>query len=365
MEATRRKTNSLAPSQWWITEILFWVAVALASFIALTLFYGEPGLTNIADLLFEALLGIIFTRPILWSASRLGTMPVISRAIVLATMVLVLSQGWNLVRMLFFPVFFPGAEIWNQFGGWAFSAILIFALWTAVFHNFRAHQIATTQRELATQERLRRLGAEQLTSNAQLKMLRYQINPHFIFNTLNSVNALIVTNRNSDARLMIDKLSDLLRMTLARDPPLIVPLSEEMDTAKRYLDVEQMRFQDRLTTRFDVPDALRNVKIPSLILQPLVENAVRHGVEKQTAHCEISIEARESDGGIVISISDTGPGLKSEPREHSRESLGLSNVLSRLHSVYGDTASFSLTDRREGGARASLTLPLGVPTVFQ
>jgi sensor histidine kinase YesM len=365
MEAMKGNTTGFAPLQWWVTETLFWVAFGLASFIALTLFYGEPGLTNIADLVFEALLGIVFTRPILLSASRLGKMPVISRSIVLATMVFALSQGWNVARMLTFPVFFPGAEIWNQLGGWAFSAILIFALWTAVFYNFRANQIAATQRELATLERLRRLSAEQLMSNAQLKMLRYQINPHFIFNTLNSVNALIATNRNGDARLMIDKLSDLLRMTLARDPPLIVPLFEELDTARRYLDVEQMRFQDRLTTRFHVPEDAKNVQVPSLILQPLVENAVKHGVEKQTAHCEISVEVMKGADHIVIAVSDTGPGLKVETRESRRESLGLANVLSRLKSVYGGTASFALTDRSEGGARASLVLPLHVPKMFQ
>jgi sensor histidine kinase YesM len=366
MEHIRPKYNDLVPLSWWMVEILFWVGFSLTSFIALTLFYNEqPRIVHGVNLAYEAILGMVFTRPILWSAARLDKLPRPTNSAVLLGIVLLTSQSWNVVRMFSFSAFFPQQTVWDQLGGWAFSAILIFALWTALFYSVRAHKIAAAQKDLASHERFRRLNAEAQNSNAQLKMLRYQINPHFIFNTLNSVNALIATNRSKDARDMVDALGELLRMTLERDPPLIIPLSEEINTTCSYLEVEKLRFRDRLTTTVNIDDGLEEISVPSLILQPLVENAVRHGVEAQSEPCHILIEAKQKADHIKISIADTGPGLQTKNPTHERSGLGLENVKSRLKSVYGEDASFSIKDREGGGVKVTLCLPLQVPSIFR
>lgn len=352
------KYNDLVSIQWWMTETLFWFGFGLTSFISLGLFYGNPIPGNLGDITFEAIIGVVFTRPILWGAPHLAKMRPLQRVTVLLAMILILSQLWNVVRMMTFPYFIPGVQVWDQFGGYAFTAGLIFSLWTALFYGVRAYNSAADQRARADIERFRRLNAEKLSSNAQLKMLRYQINPHFIFNTLNSVNALIATNRNKDARLMIDKFSDLLRLTLERDPPLIVPLADEIDTARRYLTVEQMRFRDRLTTVFEIDPDLEGISVPSLIMQPLIENAVRHGVEVQSKASTITIIARRKNDKLELVVADTGPGLNQDRSDRDRESLGVDNVTARLESVYGDAASFELRDCVPQGVKAILRMPL-------
>lgn len=366
MESLEPKSADPVLLPWWLTECLFWLGFCLTEFVWLDLFYGnDPSLWTIARVLAEAIMGAVFVRPILWSASWLHRLSLLPRISLLVLTVVVLSQAWNIARMMFYPVFFPGAYIWDQYGGWAFSAVSIFALWTALYFSVRAYKLAAYQREVASREHIERLNAERLSSNAMLKMLRYQVNPHFIFNTLNSVNALIATNRSRDARSMIDGLSDLLRKTLEQDPPMIVPLAEELDTAERYLRVEKMRFGDRLLIETSVDEEAKGILVPSLILQPLVENAVRHAVEAQTDPCKIEIEARRRGDRLCVSISDTGPGLRSEPKSKGSTGLGVENVRSRLASAYGDDASLSLCERDERGVRVLVDVPIVVPEHLQ
>lgn len=364
-DSLQPRLNDLVPMPWWVTECLFWIGFCLASFVSLSLFYGQPSIGTFADLGFEAATGALFTRPILWGAPRMRNLGLLQRIGVLLILVVSCSQLWNLLRMVSFPYFFPGAYIWNQFGGWAFSAVLIFSAWTALFYSMRAYKLAAAQRELANEEHMRRLQAEQLSSNAQLKMLRYQINPHFIFNTLNSINALVATQRNHDARRMIEEFSGLLRRTLERDPPLIVPLSEELDTVSRFLEVERMRFGERLTFSIITSPEAINIPLPSLILQPIVENAVRHGVEAQAAACEIVIRASRNNQFLELTVSDTGPGIQPKPEVTQHPGIGLDNIRARLESVYGAAASLTLCDREPGGAEARLLIPTELPETFR
>lgn len=359
------RLNDLLPMPWWATECLFWTGFCLASFVSLSLFYGQPNFFTFADLAFEAITGTLFTRPILWSAPRMRTLTLIQRIGVLLILVVICSQLWNLVRMVSFPYFFPGAYIWNQFGGWAFSAILIFSAWTALFYSMRAYKLAAAQRELANLEHLRRLEAEQLSSTAQLKMLRYQINPHFIFNTLNSINALVATNRNQDARRMIEGFSGLLRRTLEREPQLIVPLAEELDTVRRFLEVERMRFGERLEFEIISDPDLADTPLPSLILQPIAENAVRHGVEAQATPCRITICATRKGKLMEISVTDTGPGIQVHATGSQHSGIGLDNIRARLQSVYHAAASLALSPYQPSGTQATILIPTELPETFR
>jgi sensor histidine kinase YesM len=347
---------------WWLTEALFWIGFSLTEFVWLDLYYGNsPTISTVARVLTEALLGAAFARPILWVTAWLEARSPTLRIVGLGLVVVLISQAWNIARMLSYPVFFPDAYIWDQYGGWAFSAVAIFALWTALYYSVRAYRLVALQRQIAITEHVERLNAEKLFSNTKLKMLRYQVNPHFIFNTLNSINALIATNRNQDARSMINGLSDLLRKTLEADPPLVVPLSEELDTVERYLQVEKMRFGDRLIMDVSAEESAKSIFVPSLVLQPLVENAVRHAVEARTAACEVVIEARVVGDRVRIAVSDTGPGLGGGRPEGERAGLGVANVKARIESLYGEQGRFVLSNRDSGGVVALLDLPTVLP----
>lgn len=204
--------------------------------------------------------------------------------------------------------------------------------------------------------RERELRASQLETRlaaARLEALRTQLQPHFLFNTLHAISALM--HRDVDAaERMLARLSDLLRLTLDSSEP-VVPLKRELEFLEGYLEIAQTRFADRLTVEMQIaPDAL-DAPVPSLLLQPLVENAVRHGIAPRSAPGRIVVRARRADGTLLIEIEDDGRGL---PRE-MREGLGLSNTRARLEQLYGGAQRFELraVNRDGSGTLVSLALP--------
>lgn len=208
-----------------------------------------------------------------------------------------------------------------------------------------------------------RLEAE--LSEARLAALRMQLHPHFLFNSLNAV-AVLVRDRDTDrAGHVLSLLSGLLRETLRSRKEQIVPLAEEVDFIRRYLAVEAVRFSDRMRVSFDIPEDLSGRPVPALILQPLVENAVRHGISRRAASGTIDIRAHAEDGRLVLTVEDDGPGPGATPGVTEAErtgtpggSVGLANTRARLSLLYGDSASCELAARDGGGTRASVRLPL-------
>ena len=197
----------------------------------------------------------------------------------------------------------------------------------------------------------------QLTQ-AQLQALKMQLHPHFLFNTLNGIAGLVRDNRNKAAVEMLAGLSDLLRYTLENAGRQEVPLGEELDFLELYLNIQQMRFPDRLNVEMHVaPETLRAL-VPNLILQPLVENAVRHGVAPRTARGTVGVRAARAAGFLKLEVYDDGPGLR---RGNGRaEGIGLANTRARLAQLYGADHSFSVTNRAEGGTTAALTIPFNL-----
>jgi len=225
--------------------------------------------------------------------------------------------------------------------------------WSVLYFGVKYAQDAQAERERA-------LAAEGLAHEARLQALRYQLNPHFLFNTLNSISTLIVEREHRDAERMVARLSDFLRLTLECDADVEVPLADELDFARRYLDIETIRFGDRLTVREDVdPDAL-SARVPPLLLQPLVENAVRHGIlPRETGGC-LTIEARHVGDRLLVRVIDDGPG---PPQEAAiGDGVGLSNVRARLESLYGSDYRLSLERADGGGCAVRIELPFRVPS---
>jgi two-component system, LytTR family, sensor kinase len=207
--------------------------------------------------------------------------------------------------------------------------------------------------------RERELRASQLESRlaqAQLEVLRMQLQPHFLFNTLHTISAFMQEGEIEAADRMISRLSDLLRLALDGAGAQEVPLRQEMDFLRRYLEIQQIRFQDQLRVRLDVPDDLLDAYLPNLILQPLVENAIKHGVTPRAEGGEVSVCVSRVDGMLHVTVRDDGPGVGSA-RAGNGSGVGLANTRARLDQLYGDRHRFSVGNHPGGGAVVELAIP--------
>ena len=194
-------------------------------------------------------------------------------------------------------------------------------------------------------------------SKARLDALRRQLEPHFLFNTLNAVAGLVREERNDDAVTMIARLSDLLRRVLERSDQQEISLGEEMDMLGRYLDIQKMRFSDRLQVAVDVPQELLATRVPSLILQPMIENAIQHGIGRRVEGGAIEIGASRLDGLLTIRVRNDGPSLPAD-WEQVQRGIGISNVRRRLQSLYGKRCVLDIHNHTAGGVEVLLSFPL-------
>ena len=191
----------------------------------------------------------------------------------------------------------------------------------------------------------------------EMRALRYQVNPHFLFNTLNSLSSLVMTGKREEAERMILNLSNFFRTSLSGDPTEDVPLSAEIQLQRLYLDIEGVRFPDRLLVKVDLPERLRNACVPGLLLQPLVENAVKYGVARSRRPVTIGLSAFEDSGGLVLTVENDGePG--DVRAEEQGTGVGLANVRDRLAARFGDRAGCRWGPLPGGGFRVTLTMPI-------
>jgi sensor histidine kinase YesM len=214
-----------------------------------------------------------------------------------------------------------------------------------------AFQAAYSQ--LKEQQRLLDI-ARQREREAQMLALRFQLNPHFLFNTLNAISSLVVMGRSHDAETMIDRLSTFLRASLSADPGRLVSVEDEFGMLEHYLEIEAVRFGDRLATVIYLPSELANAQVPPFLLQPLVENAVKYAVAPSRTEVRIEIAARERDGQLELEVSDTGGG---GVPTGSGTGVGLANVRERLRLCFGAESEMHVS-RGNQGFRVTLTLPL-------
>ncbi|MCB2072505.1 MAG: histidine kinase [Novosphingobium sp.] len=210
---------------------------------------------------------------------------------------------------------------------------------------------------------------ETQATSAQLAMLRYQLNPHFLFNTLNSISTLVLLKQTEPANAMLSRLSSFLRYTLINEPGGRVTVAQEVETLKLYLDIERMRFEDRLRTTFRIEPASEEALLPSLLLQPLVENAIKYAVTPQESGAEITITTQLVGQKLHITVSDTGPGLQSgaasnrlsgvtyDGGEPVSTGVGLANIRDRLAQAYGENHRFETIEPPEGGFAVVIEIP--------
>ena len=247
-------------------------------------------------------------------------------------------------------------NVWRLLGQYFTMVMMqywsVVGIYYAFVYNRRYREKERTAAELA----LRASQLEASLSRANLEALRMQLNPHFLFNTLNTVSVLALKGEKHRVSRMVSRLSDLLRLSLENDRQTLC-LKEELEFLERYLEIEQVRFKDRLSVAIDVDEAAYDAEVPSLLLQPIVENAVKYGFSQTIGPGEISIRCRlDEDGMVDIVVRDTGPGLP-ESRQTGGTGVGLANTRARLEQLYGGKYVLELTNRPEGGAQVRVRFP--------
>ena len=255
-----------------------------------------------------------------------------------------------------------GAGFAQRFIGLFYIDATLLLAWSALYYmiNFFL-QIEEQNDQL--------LQLENQATQAQLAMLRYQLNPHFLFNTLNSISTLVLLKQTEPANAMLSRLSSFLRYTLVNEPTGRVTVAQEVDTLKLYLEIERMRFEERLRTRFQIEPDTEAALLPSLLLQPLVENAIKYAVSPQESGAEITIAAQLVGPNLRITVSDTGPGLQSggtnnrltgvtfDGGEQVSTGVGLANIRDRLAQAYGEDHRFETMEPPEGGFAVLIEIP--------
>jgi signal transduction histidine kinase len=337
------------------------LALGLSMWIGVLSHVDDPGRAFVGKMLF-AVLGGTLTLGLRPLYRRLHRREVSIPTLVATSAVCsyVLSVGWTVlyrggVDLLWAwidgeALTIPGFS--SLIGGALFYTFIPMA-WSVLYFGVKYYEDVQAERERA-------LVAEGQAHRARLQALRYQLNPHFLFNTLNAVSTLIVERENDDAERMVARLSDFLRLTLECDSDVEVPMADELDFARRYLDIEQIRFGDRLTVHEDVEPAALSARVPPLLLQPLVENAVQHGIMPREDGGTLRIEARHVADRLLLRVVDDGPGPPSDA--DTKGGVGLSNTKARLESLYGDAHRFALQRADGGGCVVRVELPFRTDT---
>jgi len=245
-------------------------------------------------------------------------------------------------------------SLFDFFCGALISTYLLLC-WSALYFGIKYYESKQQQQEAV-------LKAVTLAQEAQLKMLRYQLNPHFLFNTLNAISTLILDNQNRTANHAVMRLSEFLRYTLDQDPMKRVTLRQEIEALDLYLGTERLRFGERLRLEYAIEGAALEGLVPSLLLQPLLENALKYAVSPREQGGMVRIEGRARGAMLEISVVDDGPGISdgAQPGER-RRGLGLRNARERLAVLYGDSYRFAVVNSHPG-VRIDMALPLETAT---
>jgi len=341
--------------QFWTLLILGWVGYAFFVFLAIIRpQFSDPNFNlqgQLLNLLLESLSGLVLCYmqwrlirkivhlpmniTLFWSFFSAFVLGLIYNIIKLSSFkVIVYNQRWN--------------EAWNmlEFGGWFLFSLATMFVWTAIF--FIMLYNTKLQKE---HEKL--LRAQNEAKDAQLQMLRYQLNPHFMFNTMNAISTLIFKEDNDRANEMLDKLCEFMRYSLDQNAKSETSLRREIDLLELYLSIEKVRFGERLKVDIDVSSDTLNAKVPAMLLQPIVENAIKYAIEPKKEPGLIQVNAWLIDNRLVIRISDDGPGKV----QNKGLGIGIKNTKERLNNMFSGDFEVSLESNQKQGATVLISFP--------
>lgn len=353
--------------QFGLLHLGFWAFVSTISFFSLTLWYGPYDWSHIVHIILQAFLGLVLTLFLYAGFMRIWHRPFIYRATVGFIMVMAVSLLWTVFRIEAFIILTQKGTEWSEFGGWQFASIFIFLCWTGLFHGMRYNDLLQTEHRImlkaeaeAREEQMKRMHAQTIARDAQIKMLRYQLNPHFLCNTLNAISSLVEVNESEKAQSMTVQLSRFLRHSLDNNPDTKLSLENEVKALNLYLEIEKTRFGDRLSLDFQIDEQAKLAMVPSLLLQPIIENSMKHAIAQNELGGTISIQAKVVQHRLIMQLSDTGCGSKigkSKMESSKGRGVGLRNTNERLKALYENDFSVSIDLLPLGGLRTTIEIP--------
>ena len=373
MEPDKATYHRLVPDAgtlFWLLQVMGWIGISLLTYLSLSVPYDQYEWSYLAHNISQSALGFLLSLPLRYLYRAVWHWHIYIRLVVVLGAAMLFAFVWAALRLVLFMAMTGAGDLWSDFGGWLFPSLFVFFTWAALYHGIKYYQFLQREQEVAVraesaqrQEALKRIQAEAEAKEAQMQLLRYQLNPHFLFNTLNSVSALVTAKRANDANRMLLNLSKFLRFSLEQERIPMTTLREELAALQLYLDIEKVRFSDRLELVLDIaPDAYR-CEVPSLLLQPLVENAVKYAISKSEGGGTIQVTARIKDGSLDLAVEDSG--ADSDNARKAAESaqddtglgVGLQNVRQRLETVFGASAHCRPTSSVLGGMRVEICIP--------
>ncbi len=350
----------------WVLQTAGWLGFFILHVLSVSTFVAgrssDSLLYSVASSLIGFLTTSILARPVYRFARRQG--PVLLLLIALSSTIL-MAFAMSAMKAQTFGILFGNA--WMDMRGEAFGTsnyllllvpdvpvnLFLLGSWAGFYFGINYYLNLRNETERA-------VLAARLADQAQLKMLRYQLNPHFLFNTLNAISTLVLEQDGKQANKMLSQLSAFLRYSLDSDPLQKTSLAEEIRALELYLEIEKTRFGDRLTVSFDVEEEALNAYVPSLILQPAIENAIKYAIAKIERGGEIRIVAKHKGRNLCMEVCDNGPEAPDDPNEllrNAKTGVGLVNMRDRLVYLYQDRSSFKLERAEPQGLCVRLTIP--------
>jgi len=345
--------QSLSRNQlFWLCQIAGWTVYAVLTELMIKIPSQEPWQVSLPHLLLDTCFGFALT--LLLRAWYGSLSPAQSRRKILWHLPVILLSclvwtqwKWLTLQWLYGQMW--QAMTWFDFGTWNSASLTILLTWTALYYAFKATFETMEQRQKAAE-------AIHLAKEAQLKMLRYQLNPHFMFNSINAICTLILKQHNQHAVSMLEKLCDLLRYSLYTDPLAKVTVAEEISILQTYFAIEQCRFGHKLQVSIVADAEVQNLLMPSLLLQPLAENALKHGMRMSQPSYDIRVSFTSLNGQLQISMLDNGCGFAAGDGINPA-GIGLQNCAQRLALIYPGQSVFSFGNAAPEGAWVKIIIP--------
>lgn len=343
--------------QFWTLQITGWLGYAVVVFIAIIRpQIGQEDFNlsgQLINLVLETLSGFILSY-LQWQMIRKIVHLPLKKTLVLS-FVSAASLGlvFNVIKLSFYKVVVYQQQ-WNEawdmleFGGWLLFSLTTMFVWTSIYFIMLYNTKLQREHEML-------LRAQTAAKDAQLQMLRYQLNPHFMFNTMNAISTLIYKNENDTANEMIDKLCEFFRYSLDKNDKSKTSLQRELELIELYLSIEKVRFANRLSVDVDVCETVLDCQVPSMLLQPLVENAIKYAIELRKSGGKIRIIAKKVAERLIIKVADNGQETPIKVRDGF--GIGMSNTKARLNAMFSGDYHVDITDVIDGGTTVSISIP--------
>jgi two-component system LytT family sensor kinase len=340
--------------QFWSFQLLGWATwIVMLTLRDLTFVPREYILERVGVFAVDALIGIALTTALRYLYRAVWEQPVYLRLLAVLLGCWLASQAWRPIKLLITDSDF-GASVdltdygWYSVSVWLPISMSVLLLWSVLYFFLKYYQLFQREKEKS-------LRSESLAHEAQLRMLRYQLNPHFLFNTLNAISTLILVQSTDQANAMVTRLSKFLRYSLEHDPFDKVDLQHEINSVNLYLEIEKVRFEERLQVAINLAAGTEQALVPSMLLQPLVENSIKHAIARSEQGGSIWIWAERCAGDrLRITVADDGPGAVKHPESMG---VGLKNIRDRLQEMYGANHELVFASREPRGFQAMVVIP--------